>query len=137
MLNTELPPALQVHSGNIVGIDNKGFRNKLIIDKMYEYTKAFGDKNYIEMFFIQLKTFVSKVTDSGNETWGPSDKKIYKDDVLFAIVFSYICAQCFPHEIPKQIDENETTKMKLISKLQYDKNYILHRVYKRVPAHGK
>ena len=91
----------------------------------------------METLFIQLKTFVAKITDAGNETWGPSDKKIYKDDTIFSSVYAYICAQCFPNEIPKQMELNETVKTKLTSTLQYDKNYTLQRVYKRVPVNGK
>lgn len=134
VLNSELPQAFQVHSGNQVGIDNKGFRNKLIIDKVYELTKAFGGKIFMEVFFIQLKTFVAKVTDSGNETWGPADKKLYKDDVIFSIVYAYICSLCFPNEIPKEVDQTVAVKYKVVSKLEYDKKYNLHRVYKKVPV---
>lgn len=136
VLNTELPDALQVHSGNQIGIDNKGFRNKLIIDKLYEMIKAFGAKNYMERFFIQLKTFVAKITDSGNTTWGPADPKIYKDDTLFSGVYSYICAQCFPNEIPKEVEVGETVKKKLISYLDYDKNFNVKRIYKIVPVNN-
>lgn len=132
VFNTELPEALQSGGGNVVGLDNKGARNKMIIDHMFEVIHAFGTKIYIEELFIQLKTFVSTTTDRGNETWGPADRKYYKDDILFAVVFAYICAGCFTDEKPYSIEEHKTGGIKMVSSLQYDKNYNLQRVYQKV-----
>lgn len=132
VFSTELPEALQSGGGNVVGIDNKGPRNKMIIDHMFELIHAFGHKIYIEEMFIQLKTFVSTTTVRGNETWGPADRKHYKDDILFAIVFAYICSLCFPEEKPYNVDVEKTGGIKVISTLQYDKNYNLQRVYQKV-----
>lgn len=134
VFNTELPDQLKVgnNSGNQVGVDNKGARNKIIINLLTELILAFGEKIYIEIFWLQLKTFVSKATAKGNETWGPIDRKIYKDDVLFSSVFSYICAQCFPLLKPHKMEDDNKDKPKFISALDYDKNYNIIRVNKRV-----
>jgi hypothetical protein len=132
VFNSELPDTLQAGSGNMVGIDNRNIRNKLIIDKMFEMLQAFGGKIYIHEMFVQLKTFVCTLTDKGNETWGPMDRKHYKDDILFAAVFSYICAQCHSHIQPINTIEQKKSGVKVVSSLEYDKNYNLKRVYKRV-----
>lgn len=133
VFNSELPQALQSGSGNLVGIDNRGIRNKMIIDNMFEMIQGFGQKIYIEEFFIQLKTFVSTITARGNETWGPADKKYYKDDILFAATFAYICAhQCFSDEKPFKVEEEKKSGVKVVSKLTYDKDYNLVRVWEKV-----
>lgn len=133
VFNSELPDILQTGSGNLIGIDNKGIRNKVIIDTLYSLILAFGTKIYIEDFFLQLKTFVSTATAKGNETWGPADRKHYKDDILFAVTYAYICAhQCFPEELPYNAEEEKKGGTKMISKLAYDKDYNLIRVYEKV-----
>jgi hypothetical protein len=132
VFNSELPEAYQSGSGNLVGIDNRGVRNKMIINDLFELIQGFGSKIYIEDFFIQLKTFVSSTTARGNETWGPADRKHYNDDILFAAVFSYICAQCFPDEKPYCVDEDKKGGIKIVSRLARDKNYNMYRVYEKV-----
>lgn len=133
VLNTELPDALQTGSGNMIGIDNRGARNKMIIDRLFELIQAFGTKNYMENFFIQLKTFVSSTTARGNETWGPADRKYYKDDELFSTVFAYICAhECFPEEKPYKVDEDRKGGIKVVSTLGRDKDWNMIRIYKKV-----
>lgn len=134
VFNSELPEPYQAGngSGNIIGIDNKGVRNKMIINTLYELIQGFGDKIYIDTFFIQLKTFVATMTVRGNETWGVIDKKYYKDDVLFAVVYSYLCAQCFAFDKTFNEVEEKKNKPMMVSTLEYDKNYTLQRVYKRV-----
>lgn len=131
VFNTELPQALQVGSGNLIGIDNRGHRNRMIINNLTELIHGFGDKIYMENFFVQLKTFVSSITAKGNETWGPADKKYYKDDELFSTTFAYICAtQCFPLEQPINTEAEKKKGLKVISTLTRDKNYNMVRTYK-------
>lgn len=129
--NAELPAYLQTQSGNLVGIDNRGMRNKLIIDKLFEMIQAFGEKNYIEEFFGQLKTFICTVNAKGNESWGPMDRRYYKDDILFACVFAYICSLCYPDETPIKLDE-ERKRTTIRHRLVYDANWKLTRVAVRV-----
>ncbi|PHS03983.1 MAG: hypothetical protein COA88_14625 [Kordia sp.] len=98
---TELPEYMQ--GGNSAeGIDNRGARTRMIINKMFEFLDAFGDRMWIDIAFKQLRTFVCKVTNNGTETWGTIDTKKYDDDVLFAIVFAYICSLCYEHTPPKE-----------------------------------
>lgn len=136
VLNGELPRIFQVsmHSGNMVGLDNRGARNKMIINKIFELIQTYGDKIYIEEFWIQLKTFTCQITKTGNETWGPIDRRYYKDDVIFSVVFSYICSLCYDFLEPKQIEGGEAIKQITRYELKRDANWNLTRVPVRKPA---
>lgn len=103
---TELPEYMQ-GGGAIIGIDNRSARTRFIINKMFEFISAYGERICIDIFFTQLRTFVCTVTDKGNETWGTSDKRKYHDDVLFAAVFAYICSLSYEHLPPKEIKSEE------------------------------
>jgi hypothetical protein len=110
LLNSELPQHFQ-GGQNGTGIDNRGQRNKFIINKLYEIIVTYGDRIYLEAFWTQLRHFVCKITDSGKETWGTEDPRKYHDDVLDSTVFSYICALAFEHRPPIQAKAIEERKM--------------------------
>jgi len=103
---TELPEYVQGGS-QTVGIDNRSTRTRFIINKMYEFIAAYGDRICVDVIFLQLRTFICTVTDKGNETWGTADKRKYHDDVLFAGVFAYICSLSYEHMPPKEIKSDE------------------------------
>jgi hypothetical protein len=131
VLNYELPPYLQnkttINEG--IGIDNKGARNTVIVNRLHELIQAYGDNLFIEIFWEQLKTFVCEVTDGGKESWGPSNRKFFRDDTLFGGNYSYICAElCYPELNP--VDNETTNKKTEIVKyeLTYDENYNLVRM---------
>jgi hypothetical protein len=131
VLNYQLPFSFQNQSAKNegIGIDNKGTRNTMIINRMYEMTAAFGDNFYFEVIFEQFKTFVCTISDRGNEIWGPMNKKYFKDDVLFALVFSYICAElCFPELVPVNVVEEAKKRPEVKFKMGYDKDYNLVRI---------
>lgn len=123
---SELPDAFQNQTTNI-GIDNKGKRATMIVNKMYELIQAYGKNIFIEEFWLQLKTFVCQITAQGNTVWGPADKRLYRDDILFSCTFAYICSLCYPNRLPRDIGSDKhkyVTKSRMI----YDKNYNLVRV---------
>ena len=97
---TELPMIYQ-GGGQKVGLDNKGRRNRAIINHMHELFSFYGDRIYFMTAFYQLRSFVCTVTDHGTETWGTKDVKKYFDDVLFSMTFAYICRMCFEWKTPK------------------------------------
>jgi len=104
VLGSELPMTLQSKSGSvIVGVDNKGLRNKVIIDYMKQIFDSFGDRIWMPIFFNQLKTFVCKMIGR-SETWEPQDKRYNWDDALFALTYSYICASCYSHRITESLE---------------------------------
>lgn len=112
-----LPETLQ-GGGQLIGVDNRSFRNKLIIDKMYEVVTSYGEKFYFPVIFDQLKTFVCRISDNGSDQWGVVDPRKNKDDVLFALVYAYICAESFrnfrpPVEISKKAAESRMVHYEL------------------------
>lgn len=122
---TELPDYMQGGSAPI-GIDNRAARTRFIINKMFEFIQAYGDRVCIDVFFIQLRTFQCTVTANGTETWGTADKRKYHDDVLFAVVFAYICSLSYTHLIPKEI-KGENDKYRTVSELYRDSSGNLSR----------
>lgn len=132
VLNYELPAPLRnnttINEG--VGIDNKGTRNAIIINYLYELTSGYGMNIFMEIFWNQLKTFTSESTDGGKSVWGPSNRKYFRDDVLFAAVYAYICAEkVYYDRIPTSLAQ-EAKKVVYRDVLDYDKDFNL--VRKRV-----
>lgn len=131
----ELPDAFS--GGNsTLGIDNRGQRSRFIINKMIEVTTMFGRKMYILDYFRQLETFTCTVSQKGIETWGVSDYRQFKDDVLYSTAFAYICRQSFDfREVIKLSTEH--TKYKTEYKLIMHPDGTKGRQAVKVPVHGR
>lgn len=115
VLNFQLPPKYQNKStiNEGVGLDNKGARNTQIVNDMHDCIELYGDRNYFIKYWEQLKTFTCSITENGREVWGTVNKKYYRDDILFADTFAYICSElCFPEKKP--FNEKEQQKVKKI-----------------------
>lgn len=123
---TELDPTFQ-GGGHEIGIDNRGMRNKFIINKLHELITLHGDNIYIEVFWEQLSRFICKITEKGNETWETADKRKYNDDVLFAVVFAYICALSYSHK-EIQNAESVSRKQRVVYKNVMGKDGLTRRV---------
>ena len=100
----QLPELYRSNSKSSLGIDNKTSRNEAIITKISQTATIWGERLFIRTFWVQLRTFVAKITKAGNATWGTMDPRVYNDDVLFAIAFSAICSECFMKN-PEKIDD--------------------------------
>lgn len=136
VLNYQLPFAFQnkttINEG--IGIDNKAVRNTMIVNRLQEMISAYGEKNYFKIFFEQLKTFTCVMSNGGKEMWGPTNKKYFRDDVLFGVVFSYICAElCFPELQPENL-ATEHVKTRIVFENRYDKDFNLVRTAVKVRA---
>jgi len=136
VLNYQLPFAFQnkttINEG--IGIDNKAVRNTMIVNRLQEMISAYGDKNYFKIFFEQLKTFTCVMSNGGKEMWGPINKKNFRDDVLFGVVFSYICAElCFPELQPENLSK-ENIRTRIVFENRYDKDFNLVRTPVKVKA---
>ena len=130
--NKELPDYL-TGGGSMVGIDNRGNRSRFIINKMAELITTSGNKFYILDFFRQLETFHCTVTQKGAEVWGVSDKRQFKDDILYATVFAYICRMTFDRNQPYEVTSEKMT-YKVTQKLVRNKDNSLSKVPVRVPV---
>jgi hypothetical protein len=122
VLNYELPNYLQNHStkNEGMGIDNKNPRAGMIIGKLAELTNGYGERIFLERYYTQLETFVCTITPGGTETWGPSNKKHFRDDILYACVYAYICGEyCYPERIPTNLS-SEKSKLKIAYESYYD-----------------
>jgi len=89
----------------------------MLINRMFELFKTYGENFYHTILFEQLKTFTCVISDGGKEMWGPINKKYFKDDTLWSTTFSYICAElCFPELMPKNLEKMQN-KFKIVSRL--------------------
>jgi len=102
VFNAELPSKV-TGGAREIGIDNKGNRADAIIDYLTEVIRNYHDRIYIQVIFDQLTTFVQNITAAGKEVWGPMNRLLHYDDVLYALAFAYICRQCYPHLVPTRI----------------------------------
>jgi hypothetical protein len=121
--NRMIAPHLQTPSGGKMGIRKNGATAKFIIHKLQEMLETFGNQIDIEELWIQLKTFVRKTTSAGNEVFKVENAKFYHDDVIDAVVYSYICAQSFAHLTP--VNTTDSKKKKYIHRYELDENYNL------------
>jgi hypothetical protein len=122
MLNSELPEYFRSGDEGNIGIDNKGNRSSLLINKMSELYNTYGDNIYFPVILEQLKTFACRITRSGNETWGTLDTRYYDDDVLYALVFAYMAACSFnTYKTPKLLSEE--SKPRYEYRLEYDTSW--------------
>lgn len=135
VFNSQLPDKVTGGTREI-GIDNKGNRANAIIDYMAEFFRSYHKRIYVRVVFDQLSTFVEDVTKSGREVWGPVNKLMHFDDVLFACVYAYICRLSFPSLYPTKI-EYSPTSYKLRYKLVRDSNYNLKRIPVKIMGIGK
>lgn len=111
-----------------IGIDNKQLRKELIINKLRELLSNYGDKIFFNQVFLQLETFVCHIGGSGASIWGPMNKKHFKDDILDALAYAYICAEsCFAEREPKDM-VNEKKKTEMVYELVRQKDWSLKRV---------
>ncbi len=112
VLQSQLPPSLQTSSNEIYGIKKIGANTPFIHNRLIEMLESYKDNISIDEFWIQLKTFIKK--DSAKKAdvaFAVNDYRKQRDDVIYGILYSYICAQCYSHKNPVKIGE-ETEKKK-------------------------
>lgn len=90
IFNSQLPSKV-VGGARLIGVDNKGTRANGIIEFMTELIRNYHDRMFISIIFEQLTTFVQDLSKSGKEVWGPMNRLMHYDDVLYAITYAYIC----------------------------------------------
>lgn len=134
VFNSQLPNKV-VGGARLVGIDNKGNRANGIIEYMTELLRNYHDRFYIPIIFEQLTTFVQDLTKNGKETWGPMNRLMHFDDVLYAITFAYICRLSHMNLQPIHLD-NVAARMVVKHKLVRTGNWDIKRVPVKVPVYS-
>src|SRR3990167_4941214 len=108
--NIMLPPTLQTPSGDIRGINNKVNTAKNIMYKLIELLDVYGSNIWIDEFYKQLVHFIEKdiKSPSGGAMirYQADNPRFHRDDVIFAVVYSYICSLCYADYKPEEIDVN-------------------------------
>lgn len=125
LFDAQLMDLFKSSVSSAIGLDNKGVRARNLISYMQQLFNTYDKHIFIGTYFHQLRTFVLKVTRSGNESWGVSDKKLYRDDTLFSLTFSKICADSIG-KMPYK-DEDTSKRLKSHSVLKMDSNGNLYR----------
>jgi hypothetical protein len=133
VFNSQLPSKV-TGGARLIGIDNKGTRANGIIDYMTELLRNYHDRMFISIIFEQLTTFVQDLSKSGKEVWGPMNRLMHFDDVLYAIVYAYICRLSHPNLQPIHKDA-VSTKTILRHKLMRTKDWDMVREPVRVPVY--
>jgi hypothetical protein len=136
LLNAQLEEYYQSGQPYDVGIDNHGKKTAWIIKKLGDIVEMFGTKMYHTVVFRQLSTFHCTITRSGNETWSSIDKRYYNDDVLFGLVYAYICARSIGRQ-PRNLDQMPERRVDVKYDIKLDKNYNLIRVPVTTMINGK
>jgi hypothetical protein len=94
---------------------------------MTELLRNYHSRIFISIIFEQLTTFVQDLSKSGKEVWGPMNRLMHFDDVLYAIVYAYICRLSHPNLQPVHKDA-VSSKTVLRYKLVRTKDWDIQRM---------
>jgi len=131
--NYFLPLHLQTSTLD-VGI-RKGQNSKFLVHKLEEILKLHAQNIDSVTFWYQIKTFVRKVTNAGNEKYEPLNKLYNNDDELDAVLYAYINAESNSMRSPRQLDIQETKGYTIKTVRQYDERFNI--VTKRVKVYNQ
>lgn len=102
-----LPPPLQLNTSEVIGISKKSANTDRIINRLVDMLSAYRKNIDVEEFWIQLKTFVRKESKTSSTLNGEvraiyktENHKYWKDDLIYGILYAYICAQCYSFREP-------------------------------------
>jgi len=100
VLNSEISDREIRGGGAMWGINTSGRgmnrRKMKVVGKLRECVTAYWKNIYLAIIWRELETYVNVY--KSEETWQPSDKKIYRDDGIDALSFSYICRMCYSYK---------------------------------------
>jgi hypothetical protein len=109
-------PKMFHSGGNDIGIRKDGSNARFMAGRLLEIIEMYGDNINCEEFWNQLKTYVKFEYKSNNNSSTMSTYYSYKienprfdyDDVIDAVLYSYICWNSYEYLTPKKINDLET-----------------------------
>jgi len=112
IMQTQLPvPLRSSNSAKVYGVYNsRGSVAAHIIDVTINMIDAHGPKIDCLQFYEQLKHFTEKELTGGKIRYQSEDLRYYRDDVIFAVTFSYIASLCYERKKPRKKDHSEKRK---------------------------
>jgi len=120
--NDRLPKHMQV-STHGEGISKKSHNANYILNKTRELVEG-GAIIEIPQFWLQMKTYVQKVSPIGYVSYATENPNMYRDDVIDGVTYSHICAEIYANRPPENIHETkavDASKRKLRYRLN-DRN---------------
>jgi len=110
-------PLFMRSGGKWWGINNKTNTAGHIMNKLIEMLQTRVENIYIPWFFKQMKTFVEKdlsaSTSHRQSRYQAADLRYDYDDVIFAIVYAYINAECNRQYYPTKVSKDYEGKKKV------------------------
>lgn len=122
--NVTLPRHLQTPGGNIIGINKKGNTARFILNELVKTLDIHMKNIWIYEFFVQLKTFVRHDTANNPDNFKVDDPRYNFDDLIDAMNYAKICADCFEGETPRNL--NKADKKRVRYQYAYDNDYNLY-----------
>lgn len=118
--NIEMPKIYHINSGSLVGINKRGANvPRYTINDLNVLLQLYRGNIWFVKFWEQLKTWVRHTNTNGNDTFKPSDIEFNRDDVIDAMLYAYLCKQCYLHKNPDNGKVEESGK-RVKQKLGYD-----------------
>lgn len=121
--NDRLPEILHTKSQEY-GMWKETNKVKYLLNFLERMLSLYRDRNDLPIFFEQLKTFVRKKTTQ-NIAYGPQNDRFHRDDVIDAVLYSYIAFLCYENTIPVRLGTNINVKKKLKMRYTMGANYQL------------
>ena len=127
-----LPESLKVNSAEDYGIRKMTSNTPFIHNRLIEMLESYKDNIDVEVFFQQLKKFVKKDLKDGKTKFDVTDYRYAKSDMIYGILYSYICAQCYAHREPKDIENKDKKKkyMRFICNAETGYNNVRREIWK-------
>ena len=125
LYNKELPKEL--HGGGFMwGVDTKAKRKEYCVTNgLKECIINYHENMDYDIIFTQLDTYIPVKTGAGY-SYKPADSRLYKDDVLDSLSFSYIASKVCTR-IPTEIGNSKEVEVRIRQIPHHDKmgNYYL------------
>ena len=122
VMNMELSEMDLRGGGSLYGINTSGHgnnrRKKIVVGKLGEVIKYFGQNIYFDIFWKECETYVNLGKDG--ESWKPVDKN-YRDDCLDSTAFAKICSDSFAFLPLKKVEKEEIHRKVIRKKLVRNK----------------